>query len=405
MTDTQTQTQGTIQQTLQQVATENNQPGNAEAASPAREEARRIMQICNACRYCEGFCSVFPAMTQHRHFSDGTLDHLANLCHNCRGCYYACQYAEPHEFNVNVPKTFNELRAQSWQDHAWPGFMARAFAGNGLILSLACALAMAFVFIGSAMLNDMDGFFRAYPDGNFKAIIPHGVMVAVAGPVFLFALFAMGVGGWSFWQASTPLSPRKETPNRALSGAEGQIGTNFLKALKDTLTLKNLSGAGHGCNDDSERFSMKRRYLHHATFYGFMLCFAATSTGTIYHYVFGWESPHGYFSLPVMFGTVGGVLLCIGTAGLHQMKLKTEASLKSPALWGMETGFIALLFFTSLTGLLLLFLRETAVMGTMLAVHLGFVLTLFLVLPYSKMVHGVYRFLALLRFHQSNSST
>jgi citrate/tricarballylate utilization protein len=23
-------------------------------------EARRQMEICNACRYCEGYCAVFP---------------------------------------------------------------------------------------------------------------------------------------------------------------------------------------------------------------------------------------------------------------------------------------------------------------------------------------------------------
>jgi citrate/tricarballylate utilization protein len=79
------------------------------------------------------------------------------------------------------------------------------------------------------------------------------------------------------------------------------------------------------------------------------------------------------------------------------MKLKTEASISSPDLWGMEAGFITLLFFTSLTGLMLLGLRETGAMGVILVVHLGFVLTLFLVLPYSKMVHGLYRLLALVR--------
>ena len=26
-------------------------------------EVQRQMTICNACRYCEGFCAVFPAMT------------------------------------------------------------------------------------------------------------------------------------------------------------------------------------------------------------------------------------------------------------------------------------------------------------------------------------------------------
>ena len=53
----------------------------------ATQEARRQIEICNACRYCEGFCSVFPAMTRNKAFADGDLTHLANLCHNCRGCY------------------------------------------------------------------------------------------------------------------------------------------------------------------------------------------------------------------------------------------------------------------------------------------------------------------------------
>ena len=179
-----------IMNTVRQVAVESH--------TGSREEARRIMQICNACRYCEGFCKVFPAMTLHRSFSDNTLDYLANLCHNCRGCYYACQYAEPHAFNVNVPKTFSELRTETWQQHAWPGFLARAFRHNGLVVALVCVLAMTAVFMGSAVLNDAAGFFRTYPDGNFKAIIPHGVMVAVAGPVFLFSLLAMAVSGYKF---------------------------------------------------------------------------------------------------------------------------------------------------------------------------------------------------------------
>ena len=78
-------------------------------------EAERIMVICNACRYCEGFCAVFPAMEMRRTFDDKDLVYLANLCHNCRGCYYACQYAPPHEFDVNVPQTFSDLRAETYE--------------------------------------------------------------------------------------------------------------------------------------------------------------------------------------------------------------------------------------------------------------------------------------------------
>jgi citrate/tricarballylate utilization protein len=50
------------------------------------------------------------------------------------------------------------------------------------------------------------------------------------------------------------------------------------------------------------------------------------------------------------------------------------------------------------TGLLLLALRDSAAMGVLLAVHLGFVVALFLVLPYSKFVHGIYRLGALVHY-------
>ena len=74
------------------------------------QEARRQTEICNACRYCEGYCSVFPALHAKRAFSDGDITQLANLCHNCRGCYYACQYAAPHEFDLNLPAALAEVR-------------------------------------------------------------------------------------------------------------------------------------------------------------------------------------------------------------------------------------------------------------------------------------------------------
>jgi citrate/tricarballylate utilization protein len=57
-----------------------------------------------------------------------------------------------------------------------------------------------------------------------------------------------------------------------------------------------------------------------------------------------------------------------------------------------------MLFLTSLTGLLLLALRETGAMGVLLAIHLGVVMALFLSMPYGKFVHGLYRFLALVKY-------
>ena len=71
-----------------------------------------VMTVCNACRYCEQFCPVFPAMENRLTFAEADLAYLANLCHNCGECLYACQYAPPHEFGINVPRTMAEIRAR-----------------------------------------------------------------------------------------------------------------------------------------------------------------------------------------------------------------------------------------------------------------------------------------------------
>src|SRR5436853_6246051 len=93
---------------------------------PAAEliaEGARMMTICNACRYCEGYSAVFPAMERRLNFSEADMHYLANLCHNCAECYYSCQYAPPHEFAVNVPQVFAGIRARSYQTYAWPRFV------------------------------------------------------------------------------------------------------------------------------------------------------------------------------------------------------------------------------------------------------------------------------------------
>src|SRR5207253_11415040 len=93
-------------------------------------------------------------------------------------------------------------------------------------------------------------------------------------------------------------------------------------------------------------------------------------------------------SLPVLLGTLGGIGLLIGPAGLSAIDRQKSA---------LDVVFLALLFLTSLTGLLLLALRESPAMGPLLIVHLAIVLTLFLTLPYGKFVHSIYRFAALIR--------
>jgi citrate/tricarballylate utilization protein len=172
---------------------------------------------------------------------------------------------------------------------------------------------------------------------------------------------------------------------------------DILNALHDAFTLKNLGGGGHGCNDVNETFSMARRRFHHAMAYGFLLCFAATCVAALQAYVLRWPAPYPLLSAPVILGTLGGAGLLIGTSGLIWLKVMADPAPSARRLLGADFALLALLWLAAATGILLLAFRATAAMGTLLAVHLGVILALFLLLPYSKFVHATYRTLALLR--------
>lgn len=90
--------------------------------------------------------------------------------------------------------------------------------------------------------------------------------------------------------------------------------------------------------------------------------------------------------------------MVVGTAGLVWAKLKSDSASAAKVLLGADCALLALLFFSAVTGLLLLTLRDTSAMSILLAAHLGVILAFFLTLPYSKFVHGIYRSAALLRY-------
>jgi citrate/tricarballylate utilization protein len=353
------------------------------------EEAQRVLAICNACRYCEGYCAVFPALERRLSFTEHDVHYLANLCHNCGSCLYACQYAPPHEFQLNFPRVLAQMRKRTYQRYAWPGFLSSAFERNGLVVALLTVASLAIFFIAMTMADDPARLFRAHPDaqGSFYAVLPHGAMAGAFGVVFAYVMLAFAVSFARFWPDTGELVSEFVSP--AASGS----------ATRDALTLKYLDGGGDGCTYPGAKPSFARRNFHHVTFYGFLLCFAATSVATLYHYAFGWKAPYGFWSLPVLLGTAGGVGLLVGPAGLLWLKRRRDALLVDPSQDGMDLAFLALLFVVSATGLALLAFRETRAMGILLAVHLGAVLALFLSLPYGKFVHALYRFAALTRFH------
>jgi citrate/tricarballylate utilization protein len=350
-------------------------------------ETDRLMTVCNSCRYCEGLCAVFPAMEMRRAFSDGDLNYLANLCHSCGACYTDCQFSPPHEFDVNVPKTLAIARAESYAAYAWPRALSGLFARNGLAIAIIAALSVAAFVLGFAALNDRQVLYGTHTGpGAFYALMPHKAMAALFGVAFIYAIVALIMGVRAFWRdIGEPVGMRVDAPS-------------LWQAIRDAGELRYLDGGGVGCFNDDDRPTDRRKIFHHLTFYGFLLCFAATCVGTLYHYLLAREAPYAWWDLPVVLGTLGGIGLVIGPVGLLVAKRNRDPALADQASTGMDVAFILMLFLTSLTGLALLLLRDTAAMGPLLALHLGVVFALFITMPYGKFVHGLYRFVALVRY-------
>ena len=286
------------------------------------DEARRQVEICNACRYCEGYCAVFPAMTRQKAFADGDITQLANLCHNCRGCYYACQYTEPHEFALNLPRALAEVRTESWDRFAWPGALGGLFQRSGVALAAALVAGIA-------------------------AAVPGGPGAAGRGRGLLCLSRSLGDGG--DLRARLPAAARRDGdgPARLLARGGRRARHPVGPARRDPVggaAEEPLGRAGTGLQLREGR-PLFRHAPDHASgvLYGFLLCFASTSSGTVLHYVFALEAPYSLFSLPKLLGVPGGIALSVGALGLAWLKTKADPELGAPDTGGGQMGFVLLL--------------------------------------------------------------
>lgn len=351
------------------------------------EQAKHSVGICNSCRYCEGFCAVFPAMEKRLNFMDGDINYLANLCHNCSECFYACQFAPPHEYQVNIPQQLAKVRLQTYQQYAWPGFISHWFKKNGVIsVSLFILVLVALFFVASNGST-------VYQPGNFYSIFPHNFLAIVFGIGFLWPVLCLIMGFRNFLK----------DVNESVASL---FKLSYLKqALKEGLSLKYLHGnVKTGCTYPDDNISPWRRRFHHCTFYGFVLCFLATASGTVMHYALQLPAPYSFISVPKLLGTAGGISLAIGTVGLFLLKRKSDENIKDIRQMGMDYAFILQLFLTAVTGLLLMLFRETDALKVLLIIHLSVVLSLFITLPFGKFVHSLYRLGALLKYAKESQT-
>lgn len=351
-------------------------------ANQTTAEAIRVMTVCNACRYCEGHCAVFPAMERQIDFTQNNIEFLSNLCHQCGACYQHCQYADPHEFDINVPAVFEQARLESYSRFLWPAFMQPAvlmgwkFMAIGLLVSIGLFLLAVVGQVGVSQILT--------PRHSFYDLMPHSVMAGV----FSLSAFVVVISWW--------MTLRGYWHSISLPGPWSIEMATYRAAFVSALTLKNLDGGhGDGCYESGESPSLWKRRSHHLVLVGFLLCFSATLVGTFYHYGLNAPAPYDWLTLPKILGVIGGIMLLVGCVGLFRVKQTTDRRLVSSDN-GYGLSLTVLLFLTSLTGLGLPIARETAALGLLLAVHLGCVLALFLNFAWGKFTHGFFRLIALI---------
>ncbi|MBK1707044.1 hypothetical protein CKO40_21535 [Halochromatium glycolicum] len=395
--------------------------------------------MCNICGYCNGLCAVFDAARRRPALTGADLDHLANLCHGCRSCLYDCQYAPPHAFAVNIPQALARVRWRSYAAHAWPPALARLFQRNGWAAALVALLSILAVVGGVLAVTPAEVLFaRHQAPGAFYRIVPHAVMVAGGVLSLGWSVLAIAVATWRFARrtrgprsadktaAAAPITDRRSgraassraptasspagrrthrsSPEHAASSPCRRIDWRGpVMAARALIRLDNLRGGGPGCHERAGPPSHWRRRLHHSLLAGLLLCFAATLTALGYHQLLDRAAPYPLLSAPVLLGSVGGLMMLIGVLGLAWLRWRADPAPLAAETAGADRAALALLLLVTGSGLALLLWRATPAMGLLLALHLGAVLALFLLLPYSRLIHGAYRGVALLHDAQERA--
>ena len=342
------------------------------------EEGRRQLTVCNSCRYCAGYCPVWPAMERRPLLTLQEQVHMANLCHDCRDCFTACMYTPPHEFDLNPPKVFTQIREYTYRKYIGPEVMHRVLESRGGTI-LAALLIFAYVAIVSVATG---GTLFGRVGGDPYSVIGHTVIVASAMAASIFAIGAVLVGMARYW---------KDT--------HGSFGDLFdLGAWGTTLSLsarlKHQSGGEEGCAYEDNQPKANRKYAHQFIMYGFLFTFLATVSAWIMETFLGLYPPYPIISVPVGFGMVGGVLQVVGCIWALSAKKRSDHAQTTRGMLSADKALIWALLIVNVTGIFTTLFRETAAFGIIFVLHFAPVLMFFLFAPYTKFVHWVFRVLA-----------
>lgn len=344
-------------------------------------EAKRQLDVCNSCRYCAGYCPVWPALERRVDLTPADVTHLANLCHDCRDCYLACMYTPPHEFGLNPPAVFAAERARTYQQFIWPsGRVERMSRPLGAVIA---TVALAALLVALSILSNGGASGFGKTGGSAYDVIEHWLLLGLVAAPSLSTLVLLVVGAARYW--------------RFTHGSLGGLFAwrSWARALAEAATLRHQSGGDEGCTYPDERPRMSRRVLHQLVVVGYALTVVSTTSAAFEQYMLGIDPPYPYLSVPVLSGTIGGIAQIVGCIGLIRLKRRSDRSQTTAVMLGADYAFLWALIVLNLSGLFVVALRTSPVFGAMLIAHLAAVIVATAVIPYTKFVHWIFRILAI----------
>lgn len=301
------------------------------------------------------------------------------LCHQCNDCTAYCpRGAKPGE-------VLGAIRKQSIQQYSVPGFMAGLVNNRKFMPLLFLFPAILFAIILSAA-----GTFHI-PDGEivFSKFFPFLTIQAIFIPALTVGFAVSILGVMKFWkdmkqagQNDPSGSIRTGIPNK---GTSGNLIGSIIETVKEVLSHNKFKD----CGISKDRYS-----AHLFVFYSFISLGIATAIGAVYIDILHKPSPFyfGHGGAVKFFGNIGAIALLIGVILMIKNRFKNAEKVGIGSYF--DWLLITIVGVVMASGILAELTRLANIAGLAYPVyfiHLVFVFSLFLYLPYSKLAHIFYR--------------
>ncbi len=339
------------------------------------ESGGESLKKCYQCATCSVVCNVTPEETPFprkemiwaqwglKEKFQGNPD--VWLCHQCNDCTAYCpRGAKPGE-------VLGAIRKQTIKQYSAPSVLVD-IVNNQKLMPLIFLIPAVLVAIVIAMTGTL-----GIPDGAviFTKMIPVLPIQILFTPALIFGVAVGALGVKKFW-ADMKL---------ANGVSSGDLKTSIIDTAKQVLSHEKFKD----CDESKDRYTS-----HLVLFYSFVILGITTAIGALYIDILHMESPFsiGYGTPVKLFGIVGAAAIVVGTLLMINNRFKNQETLGLGSYFDwLLIGIIGVVGFSGTLAYLARLAGIGMVAYPVYFIHLVFVFSLFIYLPFSKLAHMFYR--------------